>query len=207
MRKETGLLAGLAAFILSTTLLPARGEQVAESPPPQKGSGVLREYLGRQKQKDAVVAEVKRQSGKSFSGFTQEDYARFMGKLDLALDDDLWKWSHVTGIHIAAFNKRSYFFHFNAHLLEDVEAAEEMSWKELAKIKTMYDRKSRTLILQGPDGERLPIRKLPDGIIQHTRQTGGPDRVRYYTRDRLVLEALGPYLVPFKGLARIIHHD
>lgn len=207
MKRAPRLLVGLAVSVLLTALLPVRGEEMPD-PKPRTGElegsaqpgDVFKEYLARQKEKDAVVAEAKKEFGKGFPEFTQEDYTRFMRNLDLARDDDLWNWSHVTGIHIAALRKRSNFFHYNAHLLKDVAAADKMTWKDLQKIKTKYNRGSGTLVLEGPEGKPLPLRKFPPGTVQHTQETKGPERVRYYAKDQIVFETLAPYLVPLKDL-------
>jgi hypothetical protein len=161
---------------------------------------ILDEYLVRQGRRDAVVARLLRVFGKPFREFTDADYTRFMGGLDLNDDDDLWEWSHFTGIPIAALGKRSITFHRNTHLLADAEAANLLSYAEVGKIASTYDAQTDRVKLTGADGQALSLRDLPQGVIRQTEVTDGVTHARGFVGDRLFYEALEPYLVALSDL-------
>ncbi len=161
---------------------------------------ILREYVTRRAERRHVVSQVEKEFGKPFSVFDENDYSRLMADFDLSRDDDLWKWSHVTDIPLAALSQRSNFFHRNAHLLADIEAAKLMSWSELTAIVSSYDRDTGELRMVGGDGQPLRIRDLPDGIVQRTEATGGISHNRGFVEDRIVYEALEPYLLRLADL-------
>ena len=113
------------------------------------------EYRLRWAQKDSVVAAVQKKFGKPFRDLTREDYARFMDGLDLNRDDDLWTWSHVTGIPIVGLNQRSTFFYCNAHLLEDIDAAVDMPIREVRQAQKGVRRGARPA--DAPHGRWGPV--------------------------------------------------
>jgi len=162
---------------------------------------ILEEYLAQQSRRDAVVAQVEKQFGKLFPEFTMADYSRFMSSLDLGREDDLWKWSLVTGIPILAVSKKSNFFYRNQHLLLNTEEAERIS---LSSIKTNYDKKTGELKVVTDEGRELPIRKIPNGTIRLTERTGSYLHLRNFGEDRIFFEALQPYLV---RLAELEYRD
>jgi hypothetical protein len=126
---------------------------------------------------------------------TREDYARFMDGLDLNRDDDLWTWSHVTGIPIVALNQKSMFFYCNAHLLEDIDAAVDMPMREVYKLKRGYDVENGQPTLHTADGDPLRLRELPPGTVRSATRTGPFSHDEGFAEPRIVLEALAPYLV------------
>lgn len=158
---------------------------------------VLNEYVSRQLQTDAVVKEVENQFAKSFPYFTREDYVSFMSALDLSSDDDLWKWSHVTGIPILAVNKSSNFFYVNRHLILNQEEAERL---ERTDIKTSFDKTTGELQLHTTEGRELAIREVPRGTIRLTERTSGYLHLQNYGEDRIYFEALESYLVRLQDL-------
>jgi hypothetical protein len=158
---------------------------------------ILNEYLSRQVHSDTVVKEVAHQFAKSFPDFTREDYFSFMSELDLSNDDDLWKWSHVTGIPILAVNKSSNFFYANRHLIMNMEEAERL---ERTDIKTSYDKSPGELQVRTTEGRELAIRELPRGTIRLTERTSGYSHIKNYGEDRIYFEALESYLVLLRDL-------
>jgi hypothetical protein len=160
-------------------------------------SRVLNEYLIWQLETDTVVKELEKQFEKSFPDFTQQDYVTFMGTLDLSRDDDLWKWSSVTGIPILAVSKSSNFFYANRHLILNVEEAERLKRSD---IKTSYDKTSGELQIHTAEGRELAIRKIPTGIIQLTESTAGYSHLKHYGEDRIYFEVLEPYLIHLRDL-------
>jgi hypothetical protein len=162
---------------------------------------ILEEYLAQQDRRDAVVAQVEKQFGKSFPEFTMADYSQFMNSLDLSREGDLWKWSLVTGIPILAVSKRSNFFYRNQHLLLNAEEADRIG---LSNIETSYDKKTGELQVLTAEGRELPIRKVPDGTIRLTERSSGFSHLRDYGEDRIFFEVLQPYLV---RLAELEYRD
>ena len=136
---------------------------------------ILNEYKARQAASGSIRARVEQTFGKPFPEFTREDYAAFMNGLDLDDDDDLWTWSHVTDIPVVAIDKRSNFFHMNAHLLADVRRANLMSWHDLHDLVTRYDRETRRITIQSGKTRRsrtrsASCRRTPFGTWK--RRTG-----------------------------------
>jgi hypothetical protein len=162
---------------------------------------ILEEYLAQQDRRDAVVAQVEKQFGKSFPEFTMADYSQFMNSLDLSRENDLWKWSLVTGIPILAVSKRSNFFYRNQHLLLNAEEADRIG---LSSIETSYDKKTGELQVLTAEGRELPMRKVPDGTIRLTERSSGFSHLRDYGEDRIFFEVLQPYLV---RLAELEYRD
>jgi hypothetical protein len=158
---------------------------------------ILKEYLVQQGRRDAVVEEVEKQFAKSFPDFTPEDYSRFMQTLDLSRDDDLWKWSHVTGIPILAVSKSSDFFYVNRHLILNVAEAEKIRSSD---IKASYDETTGVLEVQTTEGREFAIRRVPQGVIRLTERTSGFSHLKNYGKDRIYFEALEPYLVRIRDL-------
>ena len=156
---------------------------------------VLQEYRARRAQKTAIVAAVEQQLGKPFLELTKKDYTRFMQGLDLNRDDDLWTWSHVTGIPIIGVPRKSTFFFFNVHLLEDVQAAVEMPFEEIVKLKRGYDPASDKLTIHTADGQALRVRDIPAGTVRRSARTGRLSHDEDFAEPRTVLEVLAPYLV------------
>jgi hypothetical protein len=161
---------------------------------------VSRDYLARQARKEAVVTATEREFGKPFAEFTRDDYARLLEGLDLNRDEDLWKWSHVTGIPIVGLSQKSFFFYCNAHLLADVQAAVEMSWAEVVRLERGYDEQSDKPTLHTADGQPLKLRELPAGIIRRATRTGRFSHDENYAEPRVVLEVLAPYLVALEEI-------
>ena len=161
---------------------------------------ILGEYLTRQEQAEAVVARLRQEYGKPFDEFTTQDYARFMKKLDLNRDDDLWSWSHFTGIPIAALSKRSITFHRNTHLLADSEAANLLPYAAVMEIVSSYDANTDRVRLMNADNRQLQLRELPGGIVRQTAVTDGVVHNRGFVLDRISYEALEPYLVALEEL-------
>jgi len=161
---------------------------------------ILKEYLARNGEKKAVVAKVEKQFGKPFHEFTNKDYARFMEGLNLDKDEDVWRWSHVTGIPILALTKTSRFFRVNAHVLEDVEAAFRMSSRQLYQLKSSYDRKTGQIQVKDASGKALPTRQTPKRTILTTARTSGFWHLSDFAEPRIVHEVLAPCLLPFRDL-------
>jgi hypothetical protein len=166
-----------------------------QTKPKVESGAVLQEYLSRQGQKDTIVAQVQRKSGKPFIEWGNEDYAKWMSGLDLDRDEDLWKWAHVTGITIVGVTQRSTFFFCNAHLLENIDAAVKMPYEELVSLKRGYDPVSRSPTLHSADGQTLRIRDIPAGTIRQSTSTDGFSHDKGYAEPRTVFEVLAPYLV------------
>ena len=188
---KSSLLVG--ALLLT---LPHTGQT---KPKVEPGS-VLQEYLTRQQQKDTIVAQVQRQSGKTFIEWSNKDYAKWMSSLNLDRDGDLWKWAHVTGITIVGVTQGSTFFFCNAHLLENLHAAVKMPYKELVSLKRGYDPISRSPTLHTADGQALLIRDIPDDIIKQSARTGSFSHDKDHAEPRTVLEVLAPYLVKLSDI-------
>jgi hypothetical protein len=156
---------------------------------------ILQDYVARQRSKDAVVAWVEKGAGRPFIEWTQGDYTRWISGLDLDRDDDLWEWSHVTGIPIIGLTRRSTFFYCNAHLLEDTEAALEMPYEELVSLERGYDRESQSPTLHTAGGQALRLRDIPAGTVRLSARTGSFSHDEDYAEPRTDLEVLAPYLV------------
>jgi hypothetical protein len=153
---------------------------------------ILAEYLAARSRRTADVAEVEKAFGKPFHRFGPKDYARFLDGVDLEKDEDLRTWSHVTHIPILAVRKNSGFFYVNLHLLKDGRLADRL---RRARIKTEYDAEVGALTLRDSEGGPLAIRDVPEGIIRPTGRTGRFWHLKDFSEDRVVLEALKPYLV------------
>jgi len=164
----------------------------------------LKEYLARHAEKDAVISKVDKQLGKPFHEFTNQDYATFMAGLDLDRDEDVWKWSHVTGIPVLALYKTSRFFRVNAHLLEDVESAFRMNSRQLYQLKTSYDKETGQILVKDASGKALPTRRTPEGTMRATARTGRFWYLEGFAEARIVYEVLAPCLIPFRDLG---HRD
>ena len=143
---------------------------------------------------------MEQQLGKPFGDLTGEDYSWLMESLDLNRDDDLWTWSHLTGIPIVALNQMSMFFYCNAHLLEDVEAAADMPLEEIIQLKRGYDHQNGRPTLHTADGRALRLRALPAGTVRLAAGTGSFSYDENYAEPRIVLEALAPYLVKLEAI-------
>lgn len=188
----------LAAFPLAYTV-SKQNHQSSEEQAYTAGRrfDVFEEYLARQRSGDVLVAQVENQFGKSFPEFTKEDYTSLMNSLDLSREDDLWKWSLVTGIPMLALSKKSGFFYRNHHLILD---AEEANQNNPSKIETSYNKKSGDLQLFTAEGEELPIRMVPDGTIRLMERTSGFSHLKNFGEDRIHYEVLESYLVPIAQL-------
>ncbi len=162
---------------------------------------VLAEYLARYAEKDATVGRVEKRFGKPFHEFTQEDYVEYMKGLDLNTDEDLWEWSHVTGIPVLALCRTSSFFSSNTHLLEDVEAAMRTTARESYTLKTEVDKDTKMPIVKDTSGKALPLRDLPKGVLVPTDRTHGFWHFKDFREARTFPEVLAPYLLPFGDLA------
>ena len=165
-----------------------------------RAAGVLEEYRSRFAARESFVAEVEVRLGKPFTDLTGDEYARFMDGLDLRADDDLWTWSHVTGITIVGLTQQSNLFYFNAHLLADTQAAARMSFAQLSELERGYDREADRLTLHGPDGRPLKLRDLPHGTVRPVSKTNGLLHDREFVAPRTVLEAIAPYLAPLAAV-------
>ena len=160
----------------------------------------LAEYERRWAEADTIVANVERQLGRPFGDLSEDDYSWLMENLDLNVDDDLWAWSHLTGIPIVALNQMSTFFYCNVHLLEDLEAAAEMSLAEIVRLKRGYDPENGRPTLHTADGRALRLRALPTGTVRVAARTGPFSHDENYAEPRIVLEALAPYLVKLEAI-------
>ncbi|MHC4934381.1 MAG: hypothetical protein ACYTGV_19585, partial [Planctomycetota bacterium] len=139
--------------------------------------------------------------GKTFPEFTGKDYAKLMRGLDLNDDGDLWTWSHVTGIPVVGLTKRSNFFHLNAHLLADVEAANLMTWEDLHDLVTTYDRETGEITVRAKKkGIDHEVREMPVGTVRSLETTGGLRHNRDWAEDRITYEALEFCLVRLSDL-------
>ena len=176
---------------------PARAEDDGIDP---RGTDVFEEYRSRFAARESVVAEVKERLGKPFADLTGDEYARFMEGLDLRGDDDLWTWSHVTGITIVGLTQQSNLFYFNAHLLADTQAAVRLSFAELNELELGYDREADRPTLHGPDGRPLVLREFPHGTVRPVGETSGFLHDREFVAPRTVLEAIAPYLAPLAAV-------
>ena len=192
------LLALLLAFSVTEQAHPMDEEQEYAAGRQIK---TLEEYLAQQRSRDAVVAQVEKQFGKSFPEFTMKDYSNFMKSLDLSREDGLWKWSLVTGIPILAVSKKSSFFYRNQHLLLNTDGADQ---KSFSGIETSYDKKTGELQVLTAEGRELPIRKIPNGTIRLTETTSNYSHLRSFGEDRIHFEVLQTYLV---RLAELEYRD
>jgi len=165
----------------------------------------LAEYRRRWDQKDAIVAGVEKKLGKPFRDLTREDYSWLMGGLDLNRDDDLWTWSHLTGIPIVALNRNSTFFYCNVHLLEDIKAAIAIPYQEIVKLKRGYDQANGLPTLHTAEGDALRLRDLPPGTVRLAARTGAFWHDEGYAEPRIVLEALAPYLLKLDEITNRQH--
>ncbi len=166
----------------------------------QRQEEVLAWYLEQRAGREEVVARVERRFGKPFHEFTREDYAQYLSTLDLERDEDVLEWSHVTRIPVLALARTSSFFSSNTHLLEDVEAALRMTARESYTLKTEVDGESRTPVVRDAAGEVLPLRALPEGILQPTGRTEGFWHFEDFRAARTVHEVLAPYLLRLEDL-------
>ena len=96
-------------------------------------------------------------------------------------------WSHMTGIPILALNQQSTFFFCNVHLLEDIEAAVEMPWKEIVKLQRGYDEEHGRPTLHTAAGFPLRLRALPPGTVRRAIRTGPFSHDEGYAEPRIVL--------------------
>lgn len=183
--------------LLSLCALSLTGASAQDGPEDraEEQAGILKEYLAQARKAGAVVAKVRRQFRKPFEKFTEKDYARFMDGLDLAGDEDLWKWSHVTGIPLVVLQKGPMIFCFNTHLLRDIQGAAEMASREFMAIKSSVDKKSGKLTLKSGDGGNLPTRDLPADLLQATERTGPIWHNKDFAEDRTVVAVLEPWIV------------
>ena len=160
----------------------------------------LAEYERRWAEADTIVANVEKQLGKPFGDLSGDDYSWLMENLDLHVDDDLWAWSHLAGIPIVALNQMSTFFYCNVHLLEDLEAAADMSLEEIIRLKRGYNPENGRPTLHTVDGSALRLRTLPPGTVRVAATTGPFSHDENYAEPRIVLEALAPYLVKLEAI-------
>jgi hypothetical protein len=180
------------AYLQEKAKEKVRAEATAEAQRREDGEEILAEYLAQEAKKAARTADAEKTFGKPFPEFTRDDYARFMEGLDLDRDEDLWRWSHVTDIPILAVRKNSGFFYVNLHLLEDEAQAERL---RRSRPTLELDPKSGEIEMRSAEGETLAIRELPAGLIRKTERTGNTWYLENFGDDRIVHEALGPYLV------------
>jgi len=161
----------------------------------------LAEYHSRRARRDSVVAAVERQFGKTFAKLSGDEYTRFMDRLDLTSDDDLWTWSHVTGITMVGLTQHSNFFYFNAHLLKDTQAAVRLTYAELSKFRSGYDEASGKPTLVTADGRKPVLREISAGTVRRSAHTGRFLHDEDFAESRTNLDALAPYLVTLDSIS------
>ncbi len=167
----------------------------------EKQREIMNEYKARQAASGSIRAEVETKFGKPFPEFTREDYAKFMNGLDLNDDDDLWTWSHVTHVPVVAINKRSNFFHMNAHLLADIKMANLMSWHDLHDLVTQYDKETGKITINSKEKKvQYEVREMPADTVRHLEATEGLRHNKGWAEDHITYEAIEFCLVRFADL-------
>jgi hypothetical protein len=161
---------------------------------------VLAAYEARMAEREAVIARVEKRFRKPFREFTRKDYAAWMEGLDLGRDEDLFAWSHVTGIPVLALSRTSSFFSSNTHLLADVEAALRMTRRESYALKTEADKETLQPIVKDASGRALPLRDLPEAVLLPTGRTHGFWHFADFVEGRTQHAVLAPFLIPFGDL-------
>ena len=157
-------------------------------------------YLAEQAWKPVVRLHLEETFHRPFHQFTQEQYASFMKGLNFDRDEDLFEWSHVTGIPLLALRKTSPFFRMNLHLMEDSDAAEQLSRRASYKYKTFYDGKTGKIDLQDESGTSLKLRALPDYLLMPSDRVGRYWYFRDFADSEINYEVIGPYLIRFGDL-------
>ena len=161
---------------------------------------VLEFYLAQQARKPVVCRQQEERFQRPFHEITQEQYTSFMKGLNFDLEDDLFEWSHVTGISVVALRKTSSFFRMNLHLMVDSDAAEQLSRRTSYKYKTFYDKKTGKIGLQDESGTSLKLRALPDNLLMQSDRVGRYWHFRNFVDSQINYEVIGPYLIRFGDL-------
>jgi hypothetical protein len=167
----------------------------------RRASAAFEEYRVQRARRQSVVEAVEQRLGKRFSQLTTEEYRDFMGDLDLTRDDDLWTWSHITGIPLVGLTEKSTFFYCNAHLLRDTRAAVAMPREQIVALQRGYDEATGKPTLVGGDGRAMALRDLPADLLQRAVRDGEYQYAEGFAEPRTVLEALAPYLTTLDSIA------
>ncbi len=135
-----------------------------------------------------------------FQQITHKQYATFMEGLNFDRDEDLLQWSHVTNIPVLALRKSSSFFRMNLHLMEDSNAAEQLSRSTSYKYKTYYDEKTGKIDLQDESGTSLKLRAIPDNLIMTSDRVGNYWYFQNFVDSQINYRVIEPYLIRFGDL-------
>jgi hypothetical protein len=178
--------------VLALVLLPLvmNGDQPA----------ALKVYQAEQARKPTVRRQAEQIFHGPFQQITGEQYATFMKGLNLDRDEDLFQWSQVTDIPVVALRKTSFFFRTNLHLMEDIDAAEQLSRRTAYKYKTLYDEKTGKIYLQDESGASVALRDLPRKLLMQKEWAGRFWHYRNFVDSAINYEAVGPFLIRFGDL-------
>jgi len=88
----------------------------------------------------------------------------------------------------------------NLHLLEDINAAEQLEWKTAYKYKTIYDKEIGMIDLQNESGDSLKLRIPPIDLLMRTDRVGRYWHYRNFVDSQISYEVIGPYLIRFGDL-------
>jgi hypothetical protein len=182
-------------FALLLSIVPAL--TMVSLSPAEKGDQpiALDIYLAEQARKPEVRRQVEERFQRPFHQITAEQYATYMEGLNLDRDEDLFEWSHVTGIPIVALRKTSFFFRMNLHLMEDMDAAEQLRPQIAYKYKTFYDEITGQIYLRDDSGATPMLRILPDDLLTQTDRIGRYWHYRNFMDSEIDYEVIGPYLI------------
>jgi len=161
---------------------------------------VLQVYLAEQARKPVVRRQLEERFQRPFQQITEEQYAAFMKGLNLDRDEDLFQWSHVTDIPVLALRKTSSFFRMNLHLMEDRDAAEQLSRLTSFKYQTFYDEKTGKIDLQDESGTSLKLRAIPDNLLMPVDRIGRYWHFRNFVDSQINYRVIEPYLIRFGDL-------
>ena len=159
---------------------------------------ILQEYLKQQGERDTVVASLQRRFGKPFVQFDRSDYQNFLKQLNLSRDQDLWKWSHFTGIPIVAVVRSRQFFRANAHLLNETNTALQISQEKLSKFSGRY--RGGKLTLKDENGN---VQSLLDNASELIRKSSITGQLRHnpnFAEDSINLKAFSGHLAELNSV-------
>lgn len=157
-------------------------------------------YLTEQARKQVVRRQLEEELQGPFQQITHKQYATFMEGLNFDRDEDLFQWSHVTNIPVLALRKSSSFFRMNLHLMEDSNAAEQLSRSTSYKYKTYYDEKTGKIDLQDESGTSLKLRAIPDNLIMTSDRVGNYWYFQNFVDSQINYRVIEPYLIRFGDL-------
>jgi hypothetical protein len=88
----------------------------------------------------------------------------------------------------------------NLHLMEDSDAAEQLSRSTSFKYKTFYDEKTGKIDLQDESGTSLKLRAIPDNLLMPGDRVGRYWHFQNFVDSQINYTVIEPYLIRFSDL-------